>query len=317
MDMANGRPPPEDAPAEGDAVRAAFEEKGYYVFRHLIPGRMIDALLDNYREKVLPSRKPFFRQSTNTWERNVLNPHGYSRESFLDIHDLRDSEFHATSALARNILCSREIRAALSSVTGQPEHSLMQSMLFDLNVGTQAHQDCFYLDSVPNGQLLAGWFALEDIPEDAGRFFVYPGSNRMTIDLTPAEEVSNDLYLKKVDAFMKPHWQEISAPALQKGDVLFWHSRTIHGSLKTRDERYSRRSLTAHYMPSTCEFGNSRGRVTPVLYRLHDGMPYRYIDRRYSPMSQAAVVGYKLLNRYPGVYRYVERAVRRYHALRS
>jgi phytanoyl-CoA hydroxylase len=46
------------------------------------------------------------------------------------------------------------------------------------------------------------------------------------------------------------------APALKTGDVLFWNSRTIHGSLPTIDERYSRKSLTCHYVPQNMKFGN-------------------------------------------------------------
>ena len=42
---------------------------------------------------------------------------------------------------------------------------------------------------------------------------------------------------------------ECEAPALKKGDVLFWHGKTIHGSLPTTQPQYSRSSFTAHYMP--------------------------------------------------------------------
>ena len=39
------------------------------------------------------------------------------------------------------------------------------------------------------------------------------------------------------------------APRLKKGDVLFWHPFTIHGSWNQKNELYSRKSLTAHYHP--------------------------------------------------------------------
>jgi phytanoyl-CoA hydroxylase len=42
---------------------------------------------------------------------------------------------------------------------------------------------------------------------------------------------------------------ECRAPALNKGDVLFWHSKTIHGSLETRQPEHSRSSFTAHWLP--------------------------------------------------------------------
>jgi ectoine hydroxylase-related dioxygenase (phytanoyl-CoA dioxygenase family) len=44
--------------------------------------------------------------------------------------------------------------------------------LFDANTAAAAHQDWWYLDSIPNGHLLAAWIGLEDIEEDAGGFYV-------------------------------------------------------------------------------------------------------------------------------------------------
>ena len=48
-------------------------------------------------------------------------------------------------------------------------------MFFDQKT-TRPHQDWIYLDSKPNGYIIAAWIALEDIPTEGIRFFVYPGS---------------------------------------------------------------------------------------------------------------------------------------------
>jgi phytanoyl-CoA hydroxylase len=119
---------------------------------------LIDSLLGLYRREILPSGKRFFRQSTNSWEANQLTPAGNVIESFLDIHDMRDGQFAEVCRQARQILCHSGIREALATITGAPKHSLMQSMLFDQNTATSPHEDWYYLDSVPNGYLLAGWF---------------------------------------------------------------------------------------------------------------------------------------------------------------
>jgi phytanoyl-CoA hydroxylase len=66
----------------------------------------------------------------------------------------------------------------------------------------------------------------------------------------------------------------VYAPAMKKGDVLFWNSRTIHGSLPTQDEKFSRRSLTAHYMPSEYTFGNIFITKEWIRYKEHNGMKY-------------------------------------------
>ena len=55
---------------------------------------------------------------------------------------------------------------ALRRIAGFETFSLMQGMLFDLITATPAHQDWYYLDSVPSGNLIAAWIALEDGRED-------------------------------------------------------------------------------------------------------------------------------------------------------
>jgi ectoine hydroxylase-related dioxygenase (phytanoyl-CoA dioxygenase family) len=99
---------------------------------------------------------------------------GYVRQSFLDIHDY--ARFPQFSRAARNIFCAPALMEALRRIAGFETFSLMQTMLFDLNTATPAHQDWYYLDSVPSGNLIAAWIALEDIDERAGRFFVLPSS---------------------------------------------------------------------------------------------------------------------------------------------
>jgi phytanoyl-CoA hydroxylase len=166
----------------------------------------------------------------------------------------------------------------LTEITGDPAHKLIQSMFFDKNMATEPHQDNYYLDSFPPGRLLGCWFALEDIHVDAGRFFVIPGSHRHRFELTRDEVRVNELYLRKVARYVRENRSRIFAPGLRKGDVLFWNAMTIHGSLKTADRRFSRRSLTAHYMPPAALFGRLHIRL-PIENEsmVHDGMSlWRY-----------------------------------------
>ena len=101
--------------------------------------------------------------------------------------------------------------------------------------------------------LLGAWIALEDIDERAGRFYVMPGTHRVRLD---EPNLKHSDWLVRMRQFMDEHPDQVKAPALKKGDVLFWNSRTIHGALETQDQRFSRKSLTAHFMPSTMTFGN-------------------------------------------------------------
>lgn len=64
----------------------------------------------------------------------------------------------------------------------------------------------------------------------------------------------HERYKEHVLDLVKTHGLDLVAPVLRKGDVLFWNSRTIHGSLPTTAPGKSRRSLTAHFIPVSCGF---------------------------------------------------------------
>lgn len=265
-----------------------YDENGFYIFQKLVPEDLIEKILDIYNSKILESSNYFFRQSSNRWERNKLTGYGYCEESFLNVHDYPD--YPGFCEAARQIFCLSQVREALTQLTGSVEHNLMQSMLFDLNAATPAHQDWYYLDSIPSGHLLAGWFALEDIHEDAGRFYVLPKSNQVDFDLTTEEKVSNAPYVQKLKEYVASHQSDIYAPALKKGDVLFWNSRTIHGSLDIRNPKYSRKSLTAHYLPSQYQSGSRYAASPSVIdYEIYEGMRYRLVpshQKNYSPTAK-------------------------------
>lgn len=270
-----------------ESPKEYYESHGYYIYRNLIPENLIDNILALYQSDILPSKKPFFRQSSNRWEPNKITEYGYAIDSFRDIHDY--PEYPAFSDASKEIFCSPQVRKALSELTGSEEHNLMQSMFFDLNTATPAHQDCYYLDSLPNGHLLAGWFALEDIRPEAGRFYVFPGTHRIEFDLQEDEIISNYYYQKKLNQYLEEHQDELKAPELKKGDVLFWNSRTVHGALKTIDAKYSRKSLTAHYLPSQYGFASQYETVArKVKYATYNGMKFRVVDPIYKEYSIAS-----------------------------
>lgn len=232
-------------------ARHYYDQYGYVIFPSQIPHDRIDQLLALYERDILSSKTKFYRQNTNLYDTNRYTPHGHVIQSFLDVHNYK--RFPAFRQASLDIYFSPELLDALSRTTGYPQHNLMQSMMFDANAATPPHQDWWYLDTVPNGHLMGIWIALEDIHEDAGRFFVMPGTHQVNMH---EANLPHSEWLKRMKSYLDTHPEQVHAPALKKGDVLIWNSRTIHGALPTKDQRYSRKSLTAHFMPSGMTFGN-------------------------------------------------------------
>lgn len=263
--------------------QAFYEANGYVVFRNLVPLDLIDNVVDEYSKSIVPSNSPFFRQNTYTYDRNKLTEFGYVKQSFLDIHDYK--KFPEFSKRAKDIFCSDEILNALREIKGAESFNLMQGMLFDANTETQPHQEWWYLDTVPNGHLIIAWIALEDIDERAGRFYVIPQSTDNLDFRNDTPNLTHSQWLGRIRQYVDANQDKIVAPDLKKGDVLFLNSFLVHGSLPTQDASFSRKSLTAHYIPSQYEFGNLF-KTKPVTYQTYKGVKYYKAHPDYTAWNQ-------------------------------
>lgn len=241
--------------------RDFFAMNDYVVCRGAMDAATIDRLLGRYERDILPSRQRFLRQS-GVWERHRLSASGGVENCLLNPHAYRGGPL---SGFASDVLApaaSPGLHAALAEVTGvDSRFRLFQTMLFDHSV-TAPHQDWIYLDSRPNGRLVAAWLALEDIRAEGIRFFVYPGTQhfRPGADYRRGEGRSLDEihadFTDEIARHLREAAPEMYAPALRKGDVFFWGSRIIHGSTRGTDDSLRRRSLAMHFVPEGLSFGN-------------------------------------------------------------
>ncbi len=234
-------------------MRERYEAEGFSIRPGVIPMELIDRLIDALHTDIFPSTDKFYRQNSARYEVNRFTEHGYLANALLDIHDYRRHRRFSECALEL-FFCEPLLRE-IDDLTGHPRMQLMQTMLMDANPTTPAHQDWWYPDTVPNGNMIAAWVALEDLDDRAGLFYVMRDSQSVNLhhDL---ETLTHREWLARMAAWEAEHEDRIVAPALEKGDVLFWNAATIHGSLPTRDGRFSRKSATAHYIPEGAVFGN-------------------------------------------------------------
>jgi phytanoyl-CoA hydroxylase len=281
-----------------EGIREYYLENGYVTIRDLVPESLINSLLKIYSTDIVTSRNKFIRQTTGRYEKNIVSNHGYVQQSFLDIHDyrLRHENF---SVAARAIFGHPAIFDCLRCITGATSLSLMQTMFFDQNTGTAPHRDWWYLDSLPSGHLIAAWIALEDIHEEAGRFYLLP----KTLDLPPmADCATTSPYtssLQWIRKLVDEHKESIHVPVMRKGDVVFWNSRTVHGSYPTVNPRHSRKSLTAHYLPNTHAFGSLFSDSSHIQYKQIDGLRYQYNYQEYTMMNAAKLKLRRVLVKVP------------------
>jgi len=97
-------------------------------------------------------------------------------------------------------------------------------------------------------------------------------------------------YKELVKKIIAEQQLEFRAPFLQKGDVLFWNAKTIHGSLRTTRPQFSRSSLTSHFIPASHRFLQFQSKIKPLKLREFDGMAF-HCPKDMDRLSSRVVLG--------------------------
>lgn len=144
----------------------------------------------------------------------------------------------------------------LSFLLGK-EVKLFQSINFIEGSKQRAHSDIVHMTTYPQGYLIAIWIALEDIKEEQGALFYYPGSHKLPYILND-EFNSGSSYFRlganSYKAYEDRIEDEIKNQGLQKkvleakkGDVLIWHANLLHGGSPITKPGSTRKSMVFHY----------------------------------------------------------------------
>jgi phytanoyl-CoA hydroxylase len=260
--------------ADKEAIRAYYDKEGYVVVRGLIEPGECDRAHAAFEREVKSSRRFIYRQATANPERHVFTQHGYMLNSILNVQSLDPRLFPDFRKLGTDLITSSKLQAVLRILFDEPG-KLVQSMYFEGNPATWPHQDTYYLDSEHIGAMTAAWFAVEDIKPGAGRFFVYPKSHLLDMAKNGGDfdiAFNHARYKDLVKRVIEEQGYECRAPALGKGDVLFWNGKTIHGSLDTTQPQFSRRSFTGHYIPDSHHFLLYQSLIKPLDLKSINGM---------------------------------------------
>jgi phytanoyl-CoA hydroxylase len=221
-----------------------YDTHGYVIVPDLVPHAKIDRLLSSL-ERFKARRLPYYSQTIHNWVRPEVEEHGFMVDSMQNFTRLMFSA--GLREAGNDILLGPEIRDTLRRIKpGSQDFVQWLNMLFDRSTGTVDHVDNWYLDTDPSGGLVAAWVALEDIHEDAGPFRVYPGTHKRP-EMAALEPLDHDTFVKRCAELART--AEPQPALLRKGTVLFWHPLLLHGAGTLRNPKYSRKSLTSHYLP--------------------------------------------------------------------
>jgi phytanoyl-CoA hydroxylase len=247
-------PSPRFSADESAKIRAYYLENGYVIVKSVFSPEVCDMQRQLWEQEVKPYRGHIYRQASAKVEKHVLNENGWVMNPILNLQSVDPKRFGRFRTFAtKSILAAPRLREIFTGLLGDSP-KVVQSMYFEGNSVTWEHQDSYYLDSEKVGEMVAAWIAMEEIAPRAGRFFICPGSHKVKLDdhsLMNNIAEHHEVYISSVVEKVKDLGLEIRAPALQKGDVLFWNSLTIHGSLDSQDPLRTRSSITCHAIPSS------------------------------------------------------------------
>ncbi|MGB4771320.1 MAG: phytanoyl-CoA dioxygenase family protein [Chitinophagaceae bacterium] len=171
-------------------------------------------------------------------------------------HDNKLPFLMKKSAIIRDVAHNAILLQLLSFILGK-EVVPFQTLNFIKGSGQRAHSDSIHMTTYPLGYLIAVWIALEDIHEDAGPLYYYPGSHRLPYLLNDDfgnistawklgqkeyrdyEDVIEDLIIK--EDMQKQQFLP------KKGDMLIWHANLLHGGEPILNPALTRKSMVIHY----------------------------------------------------------------------
>ena len=251
-----------------------YKKYGYWVESQAIPEEVCDALKQSFVTEIKVSNREMLRQRSVLYESHRFSDKGFIENALLNVHSLTANYYHGFYDNVFNVLTCSALTDRIAGFLGN-QGGLVQTMYFESSRGTADHSDHYFLGVNETDNMLGVWIALEDIENDAGRFHVYPGSHLLAQESANEElmelykqydmynqiaigghfEGSKKQQLKAVlraDKTLKKirkmaGWERYS-PALQKGDVLIFSSKTFHGSERPAENGHSRHSLTAHFV---------------------------------------------------------------------
>ncbi len=156
----------------------------------------------------------------------------------------------------RAIVNKPEIKDILSMLLGR-ETKLFQSINFYNGSQQAAHSDIVHMTTFPQGYLIAIWIALEDVEEEQGPLFYYPGSHRLPYFLNDDYAHGGNAFFIGENAYRNYEaalQKEIVARQLEKrifkakkGDLLIWHANLLHGGSPITNPKLTRKSMVLHY----------------------------------------------------------------------
>ena len=240
-------------------MEAFYDENGYFVYTKLVDISRCDQILAS------------IRQHANKDFAAIMNP---DRIDFLAQQSPMENKkiLQETATLMRNTMKDKNIAEILECLQRGPVVGLMSQMLFKeagspyANQAWNPHQDNAYPQNKNSKYLTTNLF-LEDANLTNGTMFFYPKSHHEPLlPFTPTKSYRENIGNNPGSAVKVPSKYEKVDVCFKKGDVLFLHGNTIHGSYPNVSKKYSRPLYSCSYISRGEEFISGNTAKREIIY---------------------------------------------------
>lgn len=190
-----------------------------------------------------------------------------------------------------NLATHQPLLDALSAIYGRRAFPF-QTLNFEFGTQQNAHADTYHFNAKPDGFMCGVWVALEDVADDAGPLFYYPGSHKLDtierMDLIGARSYGD--YEAHIAKAMQTRGFERRTALLRRGQALIWAANLVHGGAPRIDLGLTRYSQVTHYFFDGCAY------YTPLQYDLKRQQhalrqPYDFARRRFVKSDRSILPG--------------------------
>ncbi len=229
---------------EDKKIASEYYENGFIVINNIFSNELIDKVKSEMNEKGFNENFPI-----QTFRNNI-----------------RIQDLWQYSDAVKELACHPKIIDTLKMLY-EREPVPFQTLNFKVGTQQKAHSDTLHFSSLPARYMCGVWVALEDITEDNGPLFYYPGSHRnpeynFSDFKNTTEDTSYENY-PEYETFMEDLMEKSAYKKkkclAKKGDVLIWSSNIIHGGSPVEDPQSTRYSQVTHYYFENCIY------YTPML----------------------------------------------------
>lgn len=184
-----------------------------------------------------------------------------------------------TDQRVRDIAANPVVLDILSAIYGRRAFPF-QTLNFPVGTQQAGHADYVHFNSIPDRFMCGVWLAFEDIDDDNGPLFYYPGSHRWP---TYQNEHLGISHRRINDQFPEYHryvdlWERMAKKQglerqtfkARKGQALIWAANLVHGGSVQNDPYRTRWSQVTHYFFEDCAYTTPLANDTyngKVLYR--------------------------------------------------